>query len=211
LNDAIREFVPNPNFKTENGLDARPIIAVLPGSRKQEIVNMLDFMVSIVPPFMQHYQFVVAGMDKMPEELYGIIKNNDSIKIVYGQTYDLLNNAHAAVVTSGTATLETALFRVPEVVCYKSTFITYKIAKAVIKVKFISLVNLIAGKEVVKELIQDQFTPSILSSELRKIVNEGADRNRVLKDYDELKAQMGDTETSARTADLMLAYLRDAS
>jgi lipid-A-disaccharide synthase len=172
---------------------------------------MLDFMVSIVPPFMQHYQFVVAGMDKMPEELYGIIKNNDSIKIVYGQTYDLLNNAHAAVVTSGTATLETALFRVPEVVCYKSTFITYKIAKAVIKVKFISLVNLIAGKEVVKELIQDQFTPSILSSELRKIVNEGADRNRVLKDYDELKAQMGDTETSARTADLMLAYLRDAS
>jgi lipid-A-disaccharide synthase len=166
-------------------------------------------MLSIVSQFQEQYQFVVAGMLNMPDAFYEKVDRNENIKIVFGQTYDLLKNAHAAVVTSGTATLETALFRVPEVVCYKSTFITYMIAKAVIKVKYISLVNLIAGKEVVKELIQDQFTPNILSSELRKISNEGVDRNRVLKDYDELKAQMGDTKTSARTADLMIEYLKD--
>jgi len=208
LHDAIRAFEPNPSFRADNNLDSRPIIAVLPGSRRQEIEHMLHYMVSIIPPFMEHYQFVVAGMTSMPKEYYEKFRRHDTIRIVYGQTYDILHNAHAAVVTSGTATLETALFNVPEVVCYKSTLITYLIARAVIKVKFISLVNLIAGREVVKELIQDNFIPSNLNKELRKVVDIGADRDRVLKDYAELKAIMGDTLTSATTADLMLKYLR---
>lgn len=207
LFDAISQFEPNPNFIAENNLsNDKPIIAILPGSRKQEVSNILHTMLSIVGKYSVDYQFVIAGVDNLPKELYQEAINKD-MKIVVGQTYDLLSNATSAVVTSGTATLETALFEVPQVVCYKTTPISYAIAKAVIKVRFISLVNLIADKEIVKELIQNDFTSDALDSELQKTLGEN--RAEILADYKAMKELIKTEGTSKKAAKLMVQYLNE--
>lgn len=205
--DTVKNFVPNPNFKVENEIDERPIIAVLPGSRMQEVEHILHVMVSIIPPYLRDYQFVIAATPNLPQKMYEAYRRHESIKIVYDQTYNLLANARAALVTSGTATLETALFRVPQVVCYKTSTISYLISKAVIKVKFISLVNLIAGRKVVEELIQDRFAPAILMVELDKVLKDEANREHILKDYNEIADILGPNHASTTTADLMVKYL----
>jgi len=204
--DAIAQFKANPAFRSEEGLDSRNLIAILPGSRKQEIENMLHVMVSIIPAYPNH-QFVVAGVSNLPKKYYEQFRRYNQIRIVYDKTYDLLSQAEAALVTSGTATLETALFRVPQVVCYKTTFITASIVRMVIKVKFISLVNLIAGREVVKELIQEKFITQNLNLELKKLLFSPTDRAKVLADYDELIAQMGKPGASKLAAQKMASYL----
>ena len=204
--DAIAQFSPNPAFRAQEGLDSRNLIAILPGSRKQEIENMLHVMVSIIPAYPNH-QFVVAGVSNLPRKYYEQFRRYNQIRIVYDKTYDLLSQAEAALVTSGTATLETALFRVPQVVCYKTTFITASIVRMVIKVKFISLVNLIAGREVVRELIQEKFITQNLNLELKKLLFSPIDRARVLADYDELIAQMGQPGASKLAAQKMASYL----
>lgn len=205
VNDAIKVFHPNPNFRKDNGLDERPIIAVLPGSRKQEVEQMLHYMVSIVPGFGQ-YQFVVAAVPNLPSNYYEQFRRN-IVTIVYDQTYDILAQAQGALVTSGTATLETALFNVPQVVCYKGSFITYAIARTLIKVKYISLVNLIADKEVVKELIQDEFTPTNLMTQLRLILEDKAFREKQLKEYADIQKSIGNAGASEKTANLIIKYL----
>jgi lipid-A-disaccharide synthase len=205
--DSVAEFKPNPDFRKQNGLDDRPIIAVLPGSRKQEIEQMLHYMVSIVPGF-GNYQFVVAAVPNLPKKYYEQFRRN-IVTVVYDQTYDLLSQAKAALVTSGTATLETAMFGVPQVVCYKGNFITYVIARSLIKVKYISLVNLIADKEVVKELIQDDFTPSNLMTELRGLLEDKSLIDKQLHEYQKLKNILGEAGASEKTAKLMVSYLNE--
>lgn len=206
--DAVLAHKANTNFRTENGLDERPIIAVLPGSRKQEIEHLLHFMVSIIPPFMQNYQFVIAGMSNLPQEYYEKFRRHDTIRIVYDQTYDLLKQSSVAIVTSGTATLETAMFNVPQVVCYRTSEITYAIARSFIKVKFICLVNLIANKLIVKELIQDEFNPTNLSAELKLLLFDEQYRNNVLKGYAEIQQVLGTESASDKTAALIMKYLK---
>jgi lipid-A-disaccharide synthase len=204
--DAIAGFVPNPNFISQNHLEDKPIIAVLPGSRSKEIESTLFRMLSILPAFPGH-QFVVAGVDNYPSKYYEQFRRNGRVHIVYEQTYDLLSRAEVAIVTSGTATLETALFKVPQVVVYRVNFISYYVIRMLIKVKFISLVNLIAGREVVKELIQDDFSPANLRQELQAIQMGEPGRIEILQGYDEIAKKIGKPGASAKTAELMLSYL----
>lgn len=163
------------------------IIALLPGSRKQEIAKKLPIMLSVAAHF-PDYQFVVAKAPGLEDDFYTPFLNTASnVSSVRNQTYDLLMKANAALVTSGTATLETALFAVPEVVCYKGNKISYEIAKRLINIKYISLVNLIMNKLVVKELIQDELTTENLVKELKLILNDNDHRQKLLADYAALK------------------------
>lgn len=204
LIDAINQFPPvnDEEFRRKNDLNKKPIIALLPGSRKQEIRKMLDIMLSITSQF-PDYQFVIAGAPGQEESFYRTFLTKNNIKLVKNQTYELLSLAKAALVTSGTATLETALFKVPQIVCYKGGRISYEIAKRVIKLEYISLVNLILDKPVVTELIQSDFNTQRLSEELRKIL-EPIHRNRIFLDYYELEQKLGGKGASDKTAELIV-------
>ena len=195
--DAIEQFVPDTHFLSKHNLGTRPIIAVLPGSRKQELRNMLAQMMQLAPRYPQ-FQFVIAAVGNLPQDFY-IPYTSAGITVVIDDTYNLLSHAYAALVTSGTATLETALFRVPQVVCYKTGTFTYHIVKAILKIEYISLVNLVADKEIVKELIQSEFNTTRLIQEFDKIVTEPS-RNEILKSYDELWQIMGESGASDRVA-----------
>jgi lipid-A-disaccharide synthase len=163
-----------------------PLIALLPGSRKQEILKKLPVMLA-ASRYFPEYQFVVAEAPGQESAFYDeILKEFPNAGRVRNQTYSLLQHAKAACVTSGTATLETALFRVPEVICYKGSSISYQIAKRLIKVKYISLVNLIMDKPVVRELIQDEMNAENIKTELKKLISDSSDRQTLFKDYDEL-------------------------
>lgn len=207
LIDAIhqRKGVDQKTFITQNQLEDKPIIAVLPGSRKQEITKMLGVMLSVADAF-KDYQFVIAGAPSQPKEFYQSFLHNKNVHFVANQTYDLLSHASAALVTSGTATLETALFKVPEVVCYKGSWASYQIAKRIITLKYISLVNLIMDAPVVTELIQGDCNTKNLELELRKIL-EPTHREKLLNDYDALEAKLGGTGASEKTAKLIVRSL----
>jgi lipid-A-disaccharide synthase len=207
LLDAIRAFVPNPHFRKQNGLSDKPLIALLPGSRKQEVANLLEIMLPISQQF-PDYTFVIGGLTSLPAILYAPAEKYANVQIAYDQTYDLLSHASAAIVASGTATLETALFEVPQVVVYKTTWATYQIAKRLITVQYISLANLVAGEGLVPELIQESLTEKRLQADLQKILPGGAERSRQLEGYKKLKAEMGEEAASQRAARLMVGYLR---
>lgn len=194
------------DFINRNNLENKPIIALLPGSRKQEIQRKLPIMLSIVDNY-KDYQFVIGAAPSLDIEYYKSFSIKDNIKIVTGRTYELLQNSQAALVTSGTATLETALFEVPEIVCYKSNSLSYHIAKKLIKVKYISLVNLIMDKLVVKELIQNDLNSKNIVNELDKILFESEYRNSMIADYKELKDKLGGIGASERVSDLIYKYL----
>ncbi|RZJ36445.1 MAG: lipid-A-disaccharide synthase [Flavobacterium sp.] len=197
---------PNPEqFRNEFDLDSRPIVALLPGSRKQEITKMLHVMLSICPDFPE-CQFVIAGAPGQEKSFYSQFLKNQNIKFISNRTYDLLSVATAALVTSGTATLETALFKVPEVVCYKGSWISYQIAKRIITLKYISLVNLIMDKEVVTELIQDELNPKRLKEEFSKLLDPQF-RSKIQNDYDELEQRLGGSGASEKTAKLIISTL----
>lgn len=201
LMDAINQFkqTDQTDFLAIHHLDDKPIIALLPGSRKQEIKKLLDVMLESAEQF-KEYQFVIAGAPGQDYDLYKPYLKDKNIHFVQNQTYSLLHHAHAALVTSGTATLETALFNVPQVVMYKANPISYIIAKNVIKLNYISLVNLIMDKEVVKELIQNECNPKRVAEELRKILN-GSDRQKILENYAELQAKLADGNASKNVAE----------
>ncbi|OZI08080.1 lipid-A-disaccharide synthase [Siphonobacter sp. BAB-5385] len=205
LLDAIDSFTPDPDFRTKNQLDSRPIIALLPGSRVEEVRRMLPKMLSVRSQF-PDYQFVVAKVSNLSETLYETSVSD--VSFVTNASYDLLTVAHAALVTSGTATLETALFNVPEVVCYEANGLSYHIAKRLIRVPYISLVNLIANQEVVKELIQHDLTTEQIAQELQKIV-QGTSREKMLRQYQDLHEKMGETGASERAGRRMVAYLKN--
>ena len=209
LIDAIsnRKQVNPEIFKQENNLDDRPVIALLPGSRKQEIQKMLEVMLSVAPDFPSH-QFIIAGAPSQDKELYDPFLKNKQVHLVMNKTYDILSLATAALVTSGTATLETALFKVPEVVCYKGGRISYEIAKRVINLDFISLVNLIMKKEVVTELIQTDFNTSRLKEALKHILDD-YQRARLFIEYWELEKKLGGQGASRNTAKLIVDSVKN--
>lgn len=192
-------------FRKENQLDERPIIALLPGSRKQEVRKKLPIMLEAAKDF-PNYQLVIAGAPSLDAEFYQSVVNLKA-QFVFGKTYQLLACSTAAMVTSGTATLETALLKVPQVVCYKSSAISYSIAKRLVKVDFISLVNLIMGKEVVRELIQGDCNPQKISKELKKILSDNEYRSQMLKNYEDLAQKLGGGGASERIARSLLEEL----
>jgi lipid-A-disaccharide synthase len=195
-------------FLEKNNLDDRPIIAVLPGSRKQEIERMFSIMLDTVGNF-KEYQFVIAGTTNLPKEAYQMALDKN-LKVVFNQTYALMHNAHAGIIKSGTSTLESALFRLPQVVCYKGGTVSYSIARMVVgdRVKYISLPNLILDKPVVKELIQTDLTAKNLTDELTKIL-QGEARENMLKEYDGLIKLLGNSGASKKVANLIYDHLNE--
>ncbi len=191
-------------FVERNQLDAKPIIALLAGSRKQEIERILPVMLQVVERF-PDYQFVVAAAPSITKEFYGSVSKGSQLSFVYNQTYDLLQQSKAALVASGTATLETALLRIPQVVCYKMSggSLAYRLGKILLNIKYISLVNLVVDKFVVKELIQQYCNPQSISAELDLILNDEAYRSQMLSNYEELNQHLGGAGASARFAKMI--------
>ncbi len=208
LIDAIadREQISEYDFRSTLGLTDKPIIALLPGSRKQEIKKMLSVMLSVVK-YYPDYQFVIAGAPSQDRDFYDTFIKNANVSFINNRTYDLLSMSTAALVTSGTATLETALFKVPQVVCYKGGWLSYQIAKRIITLKYISLVNLIMDKEVVTELIQDNFNTKRLKKELDNILNPKT-RERLFLDYFELEKKLGGRGASEKAATLIYKSIK---
>lgn len=204
------------DFRAANQLDDRPIIALLPGSRKQEISAMLPVMLETSKVFPQ-YQFIIAGAPSMTADFYYQLhpslqnsqdkKEVSNVRLLQGQTYDLLAHSHAALVTSGTATLETALFQVPQIVCYKTSPLFYAIVKRIIKVRYISIVNLIMDAPLVEELIQKELTKERLQPALQAILG-GPKRAAMLTQYQLLKEKLGSGGAARRAARQMLTYLQ---
>ncbi|MBI3133710.1 MAG: lipid-A-disaccharide synthase [Bacteroidetes bacterium] len=212
LVDAIQQFrakaLSRNDFLSVNKLDSKKILALLPGSRKQEIKIKLPVMLKAAESF-ENYQVLIAGAPNMPQEFYQQLAGKQPIHVLHGQTYDLLNNANLAMVTSGTATLETALFKVPEVVCYKGSAVSYQIARRLIKVKYISLVNLIMDKLVVKELIQHAMTAPQIVTELKSLEDPQHQKSVELKtNYAILEEKLGGGGASKKVADLIFDYLQ---
>lgn len=208
LVDALESFKPEENFKQEHSLSEKPLIALLPGSRKQEVENMLEVMLSIQKDFSE-YQFVIAGVSNLDTSFYEPYENLENVTVIYEKTYQILHLAEVALVTSGTATLETGLFEVPQVVCYKTSTFSYAIAKRLIKVPYISLVNLVAEKEIVKELIQKDLNTESLVKEVKTIVKTGEQRETMAKEYKLLKAKIGQAGASQKAGKLMLKYYKE--
>ncbi len=206
LLDAISSFKPDVDFIIKNKLDPnKKVIALLPGSRKQEINYLLPDMIAVANNS-PDYQFVIAGAPTFNIDFYRQFLGDKNIPVVFGATYDLLNNAYAAVVASGTAILETALFNVPEVLVYKGNPISVGIARAVVKIKYIGLVNLIMDAPVIKELIQGDCNPETIGNELNLILNDKSYRDNMLENYDNLDERMGKPGASAKTAGLIIKY-----
>ncbi len=205
--EAIQSTFDNTLFAQEQGLsEDKPTIAVLPGSRRQEVSKMLPVMLQATRQFPE-YQVVVAQAPSLPDDfLQAFTRSYPNIKIIKNKTYQLLNIAHAALVTSGTATLETALFKVPQVVCYKGNFLSYLIAKNLVDIEYISLVNLILNKELVKELIQREMNVKTVAGELQKII-QPQKRSEILQGYDELIEKLGSKGASARAATIILTEI----
>ncbi len=208
LVDHVSDFINSKainkkDFLKKYSYGNKPIIALLPGSRRQEIMKKLPIMINAAKKFSDKYCLVIAGIKDFEEDYITLIKKDKNISVIYNDTYNLLNNAHAALVTSGTATLETALFNVPQVVCYKTSWISYKIAKALVKIKFISLVNIILDRESVKELIQSDLNEKKLTIELGNILDSNL-RIQLLNDYNQLKNICGGRDASKLTAIEML-------
>lgn len=204
LLDAIADLKPieNEMFKLENNLNGKEIIALLPGSRKQEVDKMLQVMLSVRTHF-PDYQFVIAGAPSLSKDFYEKYVD-ENVHFVSNKTYDLLRCSKAALVTSGTATLETALLNVPEVVCYRGSKVSYEIAKRLVKhIKYISLVNLVMDREVVKELIQTELHTTNIITELKKVLS-GPSRENILRDYVILREKLGGSGASANAANIIV-------
>lgn len=196
------------DFFERNGLQAKPVIALLAGSRKQEIKDNLPDMIRAASSF-GGYQLVLAGAPGIDADYYRAYIGDADVKVIFGQTYELLSHAEAALVTSGTATLETALFRVPQVVCYHTPIgrVIAFLKRHILKVKYISLVNLIAGREVVRELVADTMTVAQIKIELGRILNDEGWRREMLAGYDEVSKRLGEPDAPAKAARLIRSLL----
>lgn len=195
-------------FRTENGLDERSIIALVAGSRASEIRYNLPPMVAVARRFPE-YQFVVTGVSWLDRSLYDNYLQGSDVRFVCDRTYETIARSAAALVTSGTATLETALLGIPEVVCYRGSAVSFWIAKKVVsaRLRFISLVNLILDREAIRELIQTDFTPEAAEAELRAVLPGGVKHERIMQDFGELRRVVGEPGASARVADEMVRLL----
>lgn len=200
LLDELAHFKSSNKNAIENS--GKPYIAVLPGSRRQEVFRKLPVMLKAAFHF-ANFDIVVACSSQVPDECYTTY-HQEGIRFVYGKTYEVLNGATLAIVTSGTATLETALFRVPQVVCYKSNPLSYVLAKKIVKVKYISLVNLILNEGVLKELIQDECNVENIITEMTLLLNDPARSGEVLRGYDRLHSLLGEAGASQKIAGSMI-------
>ncbi len=204
IDNKTKSLVSKQEFIINNSLNDKPIIALIPGSRKQEINKIIPVMLEIVDQYPEH-QFVIAAILAIPADYYrSLVPDDSGINIVYDQTYALLKYSFAAIVTSGTATLEAALLNVPEVVGYIANKLSYQVGKRFVRVPYISLVNLIMGKEIVKELIQDKMTGKTIKKELDRLIFNTEYRENMLKDFSELKKTIGKPGASKRVAELIL-------
>ncbi len=206
VRDQVDRFERDLTFRDRYGLGEKKLIAVLPGSRAQEIEKNLKVMASLQARYPDH-TLVVAAVPTYPREYFEEVVRRFKVRVVYNETYDLLLESEAAVVTSGTATLETALLGCPQVVCYKTSAFTYVVGSMVVFIKFFSLVNLILDKEAVTELLQSKFNPDQVQKELDLILPGGERREEVLSLYGELRDKIGPIGTAERVADRINAYL----
>ncbi|HYF68842.1 MAG TPA: lipid-A-disaccharide synthase [Ohtaekwangia sp.] len=206
--DAVKAHSPAVDFKVRHNIDPTlPLVALLPGSRKQELLNIIALMADVAKRFPE-YRFAVAVVNNLDTQLYQPLRELSNVTFVTEDAYNLLQNSAAAIVTSGTATLETALFRVPQIVVYKTSAVTYRIVKMIIRVPFISLVNLIAGREVVRELIQNDLTVENVAEELEAILT-GPKREAVMQGYDEIIQILDTGSASDNAGRLMVGYLKN--
>jgi len=206
--DSVKAHVADSQFGRKNQLKTDvPCIALLPGSRRQELKGIIPLMAKIAGRF-PHHQFAVAAVNNLDQSCYRELGDLQNIKLIFEDTYNLLLNSSAAIVTSGTATLETALFKVPQIVVYKANAVFYWLARRLVKAPFISLVNLIAGKEVVKEMIQSEANAENLSRELTRILDDDAYRQRMLEGYDQIIKNLDTGSASENAARLMVEYLK---
>lgn len=212
LADAISAYTPDETFiENFRKKDPRPVVVLLPGSRKQEINRIFPLMLQVASR-MPQYRYVVAGIQNLPTELYNRhLQNYPQMELVFGHTYDLFSIAHAGMIKSGTSTLEAALFSVPQVVCYRTSKATYTIGRLLVnpQVRFISLVNLIMDRLTVCELLQGDFTVERLAKEFEKIANNTPERKKMLQDYSELQQIMGNGGTSDKVAASIKSMFRD--
>jgi len=192
------------------GIDEKPVIALLAGSRKHEIKLVLPQMMKVIRYFPE-YQFILAGVKNIPDDLYNQVIGNSQVKLVKEQTYEILHIADAALVTSGTATLEAAIMDTPQVVCYKGDFFSMLIAWMVVKVKYISLVNLIMESEVIRELVQYDLNEKNLLKELKAVLKGGEKRKKILSEYQALKDRIGPSGASGRVAKEMVRELKQSA
>ncbi|MFH1120724.1 MAG: lipid-A-disaccharide synthase [Bacteroidota bacterium] len=202
LLDALSERTSGPVLPDSG----KRLVALLPGSRRQEISMVLPLMLAVMKDF-PDIDFAIAGVPTLGEDFYKKLMPANAIPVIMNRTYDLLKQSSAALVTSGTATLETALIGVPEVVCYRGGYISYLIARQVIKVKYISLINLIMDKQIVKELIQKDLSRQNLKEELNRLLFDDAYRQSMISDYELLRHKLGDTGASARAAAFISAFV----
>lgn len=205
LLDQLRKFEKDDQFKQELGLDEKPIISILPGSRYHEVGQILKRVIPVIDHF-PDYNFVVAGVSNLDASLYDILPKN--VKLVYGRTYDLLSVSEAAVVASGTATLETALFKVPQVVVYYGNTISMAFMGLVLTIPYVSLANLVAEKRIVQELLQFKISIKNLKKELNGIVKDGEKRAEMMADYDALITKVGDDHVSENAAEVIISKSR---
>jgi lipid-A-disaccharide synthase len=201
--DQIEQFSPSENLKSELSLDNRPIALILPGSREQEVTKILSRSSQVISEMVE-YQWIVAGVNNLPKSLYSNLP--DSVNVVFDRTYDLLNIADIAVVASGTATLETALFKVPQVVVYRTSFITAMAFKLLANLEYVSLANFVAGEKVIPELLQYEFTTEKLLLELKRI-RAGEGRDSIMDSYDQIIDKVGESGTSNNAAAVILKQL----
>jgi lipid-A-disaccharide synthase len=204
--DAVKAHRVDTDFCNRAGLTGHSLVALLPGSRKQEVSRVIPVMAEVAAK-LPDYQFVAGRVDNLGNELYQPLAGLPNVRVITGLTYDLLAHATAAIVTSGTATLEACLFKVPQVVVYKSSTVSYQIARRLIRVPFISLVNLVAGMEVVKELIQYQANSEEILREVKQILNDSSYRDQMMKGYDRVINVLDTGSASENAARMMLAYL----
>jgi lipid-A-disaccharide synthase len=203
LQERQKQFGTREQFIAAHKLSNKPIIAVLPGSRVQEVERMLHIMMDVMPQF-PDYEFVVAGATTLSQEHYAPLYQR-GIKVVFDHTYELMHYSQAGIIKSGTSTLESALLKLPQVVCYKGGAVSFAIGKRLVNVKYISLVNLILNREAVKELIQNDFTALNISNELKRLLVDQAYRTTILNAYEETFRQLGGGGASARLAEHLVA------
>lgn len=210
LLDEITEFKQkqeNKNLFIEKySLSNKPVVAVLPGSRVQEIKKMLPEQIKVFDKYKDRFNFVIAGVNTFKESFYRDILQGRDIKIVFNETYNLLNISSFAIVCSGTATLETALFNVPQMVCYKANFLSYFIATYVVKIKYISLVNIIMKKEVIKELLQKKCSEEFLLQEFEKLLYDTPYTDKIRQNYQSLHNLLGSAGTSEKIATYIVKH-----
>lgn len=209
LLDVVEDYQPKLDLGKGYNLSDKKLIAILPGSRRQEISRMLPTMLEMAGAF-PDYQFVVAGAPSIPAEFYQpfLSEASENVQLISGHTYDLLNEAHAALVTSGTATLETGLFGVPQIVCYRGSRLSYLIARRLVNVKYISLVNLILDRPLLRELIQNDFQTRVLRKELERLLTP-EEQNRLRAGYADLRDKLGHSGAAERTAKLIYSYVEN--